>query len=73
MATDSEQLHVTINGESHSLSSPLTVDALLANLGIDQRQVAVERNREIVPKTAYPNTALSDGDELEIVTFVGGG
>ena len=73
MTTESEHLRLTINGEPQTLPSPMTVHALLEHLGVDNRQVAVERNREIVPKTEYPQTALRDGDDLEIVTFVGGG
>lgn len=45
----------------------------LASLGIDRRKVAVERNREIVPKSAFDRVVLTAGDELEIVQFVGGG
>jgi thiamine biosynthesis protein ThiS len=49
------------------------VATLLASLGIDPRKVAVERNREIVPKSLYERTALGAGDALEVVQFVGGG
>lgn len=47
--------------------------SLLAELELDPSQVAVERNRDIVPRAQYAQTTLSDGDQLEIVTFVGGG
>ncbi len=50
-----------------------TVGSLLARLGIDPRRVAVERNLEIVPKARYDDTALAEGDRIEIVHFVGGG
>jgi len=66
-------MQVTINGEPRVLAAALSVEALLAQLGIDQRKVAVERNLEIVPKSAYGLTALGDGDQLEIVHFIGGG
>jgi thiazole synthase len=66
-------MQVTINGESRLLDGSLTVEGLLADLGVDQRKVAVERNLEIVPKSAYGATPLSDGDKLEIVHFIGGG
>ena len=66
-------MQVTINGESRLLDGSLTVEGLLADLGVDQRKVAVERNLEIVPKSAYGATSLSDGDKLEIVHFIGGG
>lgn len=64
---------IVLNGEPHPLAAPLTVAELLGELGLDARQVAVERNREIVPRTEHANTVLADGDRLEIVTFVGGG
>ena len=66
-------MKVTINGEARSLVAALTVDALLAELGIDRQKVAVERNLEIVPKSAYGRTRIGDGDKLEIVHFIGGG
>jgi thiazole synthase len=66
-------MQVTINGESRLMDGSVTVEGLLSDLGIDQRKVAVERNLEIVPKSAYAQTALSDGDKLEIVHFIGGG
>ena len=64
---------IILNGESRPLTQPQTVAGLLADLGIDQRKVAVERNLEIVPRSAYQKTPLADGDRIEIVAFVGGG
>lgn len=64
---------ITINGENRNLNEPSTVETLLTELGLDQRKVAVERNLEIVPKSAYGKIDLSDGDKLEIVHFIGGG
>ena len=52
---------------------PLTVTALLALMGLDARKVAVERNEEIVARSAYAQTWLQPGDQLEIVHFIGGG
>ena len=49
------------------------VAALVAALGLDGRKVAVERNLEIVPRSTYGLTALSEGDRIEIVHFIGGG
>jgi thiamine biosynthesis protein ThiS len=49
------------------------VAALVAHLGLDGRKVAVERNLEIVPRSTYGSTALTDGDRIEIVHFIGGG
>ncbi len=62
-----------INGEERTVPAPMTVAELLAHLGIDARQVAVERNRAIVRRGDHAATVRADGDELEIVTFVGGG
>ena len=66
-------MQLKINGETHLLDAPLTVAALLAKLGLDARKIAVERNLEIVPKSAYERTGLAEGDQLEIVHFIGGG
>ena len=62
-----------VNGETRSLDAPVTVAALIASLGLDRRKVAVERNEEIVPRSAYERTWLASGDALEIVHFIGGG
>ena len=64
---------VTINGESRVLPAALTVEGLLKELGIDGRKVAVERNLEIVPKSAFTAIRIADGDRFEIVHFIGGG
>lgn len=66
-------MRVTVNGEVRDAASGETLTELLASLGIDPRKVAVERNREIVPKSTFARVVLSDGDALEIVQFVGGG
>jgi thiamine biosynthesis protein ThiS len=66
-------MRITLNGEPHELTSPVTVDALLASLGIDGRRVAVERNLVVVRRAHYATEVVSDGDEVEIVNFVGGG
>jgi thiamine biosynthesis protein ThiS len=65
-----------INGEERTLTDPaaaFTLDALLETLGLKPDRVAVELNREIVPREGWPKTLLKDGDRLEIVHFVGGG
>jgi len=62
-----------INGDPREFPSPLSLVALLEQLGMKQDRLAVERNREIVPRDQWATTALSDGDHLEIVHFVGGG
>lgn len=66
-------MQIRINGEPHTLEAPLTVAALLADLGFDSRKIAVERNREIVRRSVFAETALDDGDQIEIVHFIGGG
>lgn len=66
-------LTLTLNGESRSFDTPMTVAALLAEIGLDTRKVAVERNEEIVPRSRYHTTPLATGDSLEIVHFIGGG
>lgn len=66
-------MRLTVNGEDRSFEASLTVEQLLARIGMDGRRVAVERNREVVPKSRYGETALGDGDRIEIVHFIGGG
>jgi thiamine biosynthesis protein ThiS len=61
-----------INGEERQLEVT-TVSTLVEQLGMKADRVAVELNREIVPRADWPNAALRDGDKLEIVHFVGGG
>jgi thiamine biosynthesis protein ThiS len=62
-----------VNGEELRLPQGASVSSVLEKLGIATPRVAVERNREIVPKSAYGSTALASGDVLEVVEFVGGG
>lgn len=66
-------MKLTINGEERAFAALPDVAALVAALGLDARKVAVERNLEIVPRSAYGATALVDGDRIEIVHFIGGG
>ncbi len=68
-----EALSLTINGESRTFESPLTVSNLIAVLGFAGKRVAIERNGEIVPRSQHGETRLDDGDKLEIVVAVGGG
>jgi thiamine biosynthesis protein ThiS len=65
-------LRLTINGDSREIAAA-TVARLVSELGLDPRKVAVERNLEIVPKSQFEATALSEGDRIEIVHFIGGG
>ncbi|AZU04468.1 ThiS protein [Glycocaulis alkaliphilus] len=71
-ATDTA-IRVTLNGEARDLPAGLSLSAMLTHLGLDPRKVAVERNLEIAPRSAYGDIAIADGDRLEIVQFVGGG
>jgi sulfur carrier protein len=64
---------IVLNGESRDLRPGATVSSLIADLGLDSRQVAVERNREVVPRARHGETVLAEGDHVEVVTFVGGG
>jgi len=68
-----EDLHVRVNGEELLLPRGASVTALLDRLKISTPRVAVERNREILPKSSYPSTLLEEGDSFEVVEFVGGG
>lgn len=66
-------MQVKINGESKNIDDGMTVAALVASLDLQPKFVAVERNREIVPRKQHADCTLQPGDELEIVTLVGGG
>ena len=64
-----------VNGEAHTFAdhAPFTLAALIESLSMKPDRVAVELNRDIVPRDRWPETLLNDGDRLEIVQFVGGG
>ena len=64
---------ITLNGDPHELSGPVTITGLLAQLDIDPRRVAIERNFVVVKRDAYATTRIEAGDQIEIVNFVGGG
>jgi len=64
---------IKLNGERHELAAATTIGALLLTLGIDARRVAVEHNLVVLKRGTYDTTPLADGDEVEIVNFVGGG
>jgi len=66
-------MQITVNGDAHEVPEGLTVRGLVEHLGLIDGPVAVERNREVVPRADHPSTALSSGDVIEIVHFVGGG
>ena len=62
-----------MNGDAHELAGPLTVTELLVRLDIDARRVAVEHNLVVLKRELFDRTTVGDGDEVEIVNFVGGG
>jgi thiamine biosynthesis protein ThiS len=66
-------LRITLNGDRHEVAGPLTVTDLLAQLNIDARRVAVEHNLIVLKRDAFGATMVREGDEIEIVNFVGGG
>ena len=68
-----EQIALSVNGELMQVAAGLTLAQLIGQLELDTRKVAVERNLEIVPRSAYATTGLEAGDRLEIVHFIGGG
>jgi thiamine biosynthesis protein ThiS len=66
-------MEITLNGESRSLPSRITLREMLRDMGLDEGAVAVERNREIVRRDQWTGTLVQAGDRIEIVHFVGGG
>ena len=66
-------IDVVINGQARSVNIGTSVASLISELGLGDRRVAVERNRNVVPRAEHATTILAEGDRLELVTFVGGG
>ena len=66
-------MQIRLNGDPFELAGPLTISALLAQLQIDPRLVAVEHNLVVIKRQRYDTTEIGEGDEVEIVNFVGGG
>jgi thiamine biosynthesis protein ThiS len=66
-------MRIKLNGDPYDVPGPLTAADLLARLGIDGRRVAVEHNLVILKRAAFERTTIAEGDEVEIVNFVGGG
>lgn len=62
-----------VNGDPFEIPAPLTVTGLLAHLEIDARRVAVEHNLVVLKRAAFETTEIREGDQIEIVNFVGGG
>ena len=66
-------MKLLLNGEERQIADVVSIADLVSALGLDARKVAVERNLEIAPRSTYAETALAEGDRIEIVTFIGGG
>jgi thiamine biosynthesis protein ThiS len=66
-------MRINLNGDAFELSGPLTITELLSRLEIDARRVAVEHNVIVLKRSAFDETVVREGDEVEIVNFVGGG
>ncbi len=64
---------IRLNGDRYEIPAPLTVNELLTRLEIDARRVAVELNLTVLKRSAFDSTLVQEGDEVEIVNFVGGG
>jgi thiazole synthase len=67
------ELRLTVNGEARKAEAGTTVASLLRAMGVDPARVAVERNRDVVPRATWADAGLADGDKIEIVAFIGGG
>jgi thiamine biosynthesis protein ThiS len=66
-------MNITLNGKPYRLEATLTVRQLTERLQLGDGQVAVERGRQIVPRSRWDAVTLCEGDEIEIVRFIGGG
>ena len=71
--TADNMLSISVNGTHRRVPAGMTIAQLAADLGLAPEKVAVERNMEIVPRSTLAQVAIADGDDFEIVTFVGGG
>jgi thiazole synthase len=70
---DDGTVSISVNGEHRRVVAGMTIAELAAELGLEPTKVAVERNMEIVPRSTLGDVRVEDGDDFEIVTFVGGG
>jgi sulfur carrier protein len=70
---DATATTITLNGDPYAVDGDLRLVALLERLKMRQGRVAVEINREIIPRASYPATMIKPGDNVEIINFVGGG
>lgn len=66
-------MKITLNGDQFEIAGPITVSTLLSQLEVDSRRVAVEHNLIVLKRGLYESTLIGEGDQIEIVNFVGGG
>ncbi len=66
-------MNITLNGKPYNLTQAVTLRELMDLLEIKQGQVAIERNREIVPRSLHEKTIINENDIIEVVSFIGGG
>ncbi|HEY0665416.1 MAG TPA: sulfur carrier protein ThiS [Gallionella sp.] len=64
---------ITINGAARQLAQSISIAALIEEMGLAGKRIALERNGEIVPRSTFASQQLADGDRLEVVVAVGGG
>lgn len=65
--------NIILNGEDYKLDGEISVSALIDNLQLDIRKIAIEKNLQIIPRSQYSSTQISENDKIEIVGFIGGG
>ncbi|PWG01468.1 thiamine biosynthesis protein ThiS [Sphingosinicella humi] len=70
---DDGTVSIKVNGDHRRVVAGMTIAELASELGLEPTKVAVERNLEIVPRSTLADVRVEDGDDFEIVTFVGGG
>ena len=68
----SKRINILLNGEKHEVQAT-TLSEMIRELGLEKRMIAIERNLEVVPKSAYDSTVLAEGDRIELVHMIGGG
>ena len=73
MPHDDGTVSIAVNGQHKRVQAGLTLAELAASLGFEPSRVAIERNLEVVPRSTLGEVMVEDGDDYEIVTFVGGG
>jgi sulfur carrier protein len=66
-------IRITLNGASRELPAPVSFEQLLAELALNGKRLAIERNGEIVPRSSFGRSRVADGDRIEVVVAVGGG